>query len=143
MRPSGEFTIDAAAGQRVVWQVTPGSRAGRVAGVVLVSVSPAVLAFGLLIDLLGVVIAADPLGPIEAVGSLIAVNGAAGLVTGIALARSNAQTSFSQFPELPSQPAAPTRPRNDASAPPTWHEASSVERALPQIQSIPLLTRSF
>ena len=79
----------------------------------------------------------------EAVGSLIAVMGAAGLVTGITLIASNAQTSFSQFPALPSQPAAPPRPANDAWGPSLWHEASNVERALPQIQSVPLLTRSF
>jgi hypothetical protein len=144
VRSSNDFTIDATAGQRVIWKVNAGSTAAFAGGIVLVSVSPVILLFGLLIDLVGAALSANPEAPVEAVGSLVALAGATGIATGIALIVGNTHTSFTQILG-PSQPALrPPPPRGDAWLPlPSWHEASSVERTLPPIQSIPLLTRSF
>jgi hypothetical protein len=93
----------------------------------------------------GAALSVSPEAPVEAVGSLVALAGAAGIATGITLIVSNARTSFTQILAGPSQPALrPLPPRGAALLPwPSWHESSNVERTLPQIQGIPLLTRSF
>jgi hypothetical protein len=121
VRTSHDFKIEASPGQRVVLNVKTGSKGAFTGGIVLVSVSPAVVLIGFVVFLVGALDNAVTStctagtdgdtgcsggggGGTEATGGIMMLIGAAGTVAGIVLIATNARTSYNQ--EL-LQPGAP------------------------------------
>jgi hypothetical protein len=164
IRPTHDFMIEGAPGQHVVLNVKAASKAGFTGGIVLVSVSPALILIGLIVVLAGAVQDSSTLNcdgstnsgggcttnsnagsGTETTGWIMTLIGVGGTVAGIVLVATNARTSFSEDVLRPGAPAASLpQPRYDAwLRVPTWREPTNVERGLPPAQLSPIFTHSF
>lgn len=156
VRPSQPFRLQALAGQREVIDVTSASKGGYVGGVTLVSIGSVLIGLGLIVLAFGALqnsvggtcsdgslstSCGNPGNGTEAVGGVMALVGAAGLVGGIVLMVNNSRTSAKQSI---AQPGPRARLGDDGAwvRLPMWHDASG-QRSLPTPQLSPIFSRSF
>jgi len=155
VRPSQPFRLQALAGQHEVIDVTAASKGGYVGGVTLVGIGSVLIGLGLIVLAFGALQnsvggtcpdgistgCGSPGNGTEAVGGIMALVGAAGLVGGIVLTVNNSRTSAKQSI---AQPGPRARLGDDGAwvRLPMWHDASA-QRSLPTPQLSPIFSRSF